>query len=432
MHLYRLALLLFLCIPLAGFSQLNVNFQPIPLSYDINSANPHYALDVNYDNIDLTRQAFHLFLPDTVGSFPLVVYIHGGGFTGGSRDGVLNKPSRIADIKYFLENGIAYASFGYRLIEDDGPDDEGVIKCLNDSKRALQFIRYHAEALHIKKAEVAMTGGSAGAGTSLWIATRDDMADPDATDPVLRESTRVCAVATNGSQASYDLYQWETQVYQDFDGMGTNFTLDSMINLLGFDRASNFYGGIDSTTEILNNPELIQYRQDVNMLYHMSSDDPPFYLRNASGAQHPAQDLFHHSNHGVVMQATALAANLPEVKADIQVAGINTTDGETIPEFLKRHLDACALSTSLESPIVENQLSIYPNPASTQVTIETDQARIEHIRVYSLTGQRIAAFPNIHAYSWTHSTANLNNGMYLIEVIDGLGRRQTKKLVVRR
>ncbi|MEO1627102.1 MAG: alpha/beta hydrolase, partial [Bacteroidota bacterium] len=280
--------LLFLLLSVShGIAQINPRFRPIPSKYNINSPNPSYALNINYDDIDLNKQVFHLFLPDTQGSFPLVVFIHGGGFTGGSPSTVINDPSRRADIKYYLEQGVAYASFGYRLIASNQADNEGVIKCLNDSKRALQFVRYYANDLNIDPERIVLTGGSAGAGTSLWLGTRDDMADPTAADPVLRESTRPCAVAMGGSQATYDLYKWETQVYQNFDGQGTNYTLDSMVNLLGYQRASNFYGGLDSIRQILYDPDLIQYREDVDMLFHMSSDDPPIYFENRSRAVHP-------------------------------------------------------------------------------------------------------------------------------------------------
>jgi hypothetical protein len=53
-------------------------------------------------------------------------------------------------------------------------------------------------------------GGSAGAGTSLWLATHDDLADPAASDPVLRESTRLVCAVCNGTQATYDLTRWES------------------------------------------------------------------------------------------------------------------------------------------------------------------------------------------------------------------------------
>lgn len=212
---YRCLIFLVL-LPFWSFAQLNVQYDTIPSSFNINTANPVYALDINYDTIDIDKQAFHIFLPDTTGVYPLVVFIHGGGFIGGTRDEVLTNPSKIADMKYFLEHGFAYASFGYRLIESNQADTVGVIKCLNDSKRALQFIRYYAPQLHINPLAIALTGNSAGAGTSLWLATRAEMASQNSPDPVLHASTRVCAAAISGSQASYDLYRWETDVYHNF------------------------------------------------------------------------------------------------------------------------------------------------------------------------------------------------------------------------
>tara|TARA_B100001109_G_C18433297_1_gene276487 strand:+ start:269 stop:472 length:204 start_codon:yes stop_codon:yes gene_type:complete len=67
------------------------------------------------------------------------------------------------------------------------------------------------------------------------------MANPNSTDSILKKSTRVCAVDLCNPQATLDLNKWETQVFNNFDGNGTNYTFDSMEVLMGFDRASNFY-----------------------------------------------------------------------------------------------------------------------------------------------------------------------------------------------
>ena len=67
---------------------------------------------------------FHLFLPDTTGSFPLVIFIHVADISN-SPDIVINAVDRQLDIKYFLENGMAYASVGYRLINNLGPGQKG-------------------------------------------------------------------------------------------------------------------------------------------------------------------------------------------------------------------------------------------------------------------------------------------------------------------
>jgi hypothetical protein len=51
---------------------------------------------------------------------------------------------------------------------------------------------------------IALTGGSAGAGISLWVGFHDDMADPASDDPVKRESTRISAMGVGNAQTTYD------------------------------------------------------------------------------------------------------------------------------------------------------------------------------------------------------------------------------------
>ena len=111
----------FLLFSFSGIAQINPQFNATPVNWNINSPNPVFFQNFNYDNIDLNKQVFHLFLPDTTGNFPLVIFIHGGGFTSGTPD-IVSTPVRRQDIKYFLENGIAFASVGYRLINNTGPD----------------------------------------------------------------------------------------------------------------------------------------------------------------------------------------------------------------------------------------------------------------------------------------------------------------------
>ena len=59
---------------------------------------------------------------------------------------------------------------------------------------------------------------------------------------------------------------------------------------MGFDRASNFYGGFDLSIDF-SYPILIQYREDVDQLYQLSLDDPPMFISSQSSALHPSQDL---------------------------------------------------------------------------------------------------------------------------------------------
>lgn len=425
----NLTMSIFLLFNSSVIGQISPQFNQIPASYNVNSQNPVYALDINYDIIDLEKQVFHLFLPDTVGSFPLVIFTHGGGYIGGTPDVVLNTVGYQNSIKYFLENGIAYASLGYRLINNNEPDTVGVIKCLNDGKRALQFIRYYANDLHIDPAKIALLGGSAGASTSYWLGTRSDMADPNALDPILQQSTRVCAVSMAQPQATLDLYKWETQVFNDFDGNGTNFTLDSMENLMGFDRASSFYGGFDSVDQMLYDPILIQYRADVDQLTHLSADDPPMYISSTSSAVHPSEDLFHHSSHGREIHNAALAAGIIEVKANIPALSVNTTNGETSNEFLLRHLNSCSLTTSIKDiKVSENNISIFPNPVVNQFTIRGSLQQY-NIAILDATGQIQRTFNNIEN-SATINISDLPNGVYIIKVkVSSTNELKVKKII---
>jgi acetyl esterase/lipase len=125
---------------------------------------------------------------------PLVVYIHGGGFRAGSKESL--SPALLDGC---LKAGISVMAINYRL----SPEVSFPAHYM-DSARAIQFARSKAKEWNLDPKRVASTGGSAGAGTSLWIGFHDDMADPKNADPVLRESTRLSCMVVGGAQSTYD------------------------------------------------------------------------------------------------------------------------------------------------------------------------------------------------------------------------------------
>jgi len=125
---------------------------------------------------------------------PLLVFIHGGGFQGGGKEAV-----QAYLLNGCLANGISVASINYRL----SPEVKFPAHYM-DSARAIQFARTKAKEWNLDPKRVAASGGSAGAGTSLWIGFHDDMADPKNSDPVLRESTRLSCMVVFGAQSTYD------------------------------------------------------------------------------------------------------------------------------------------------------------------------------------------------------------------------------------
>ncbi|MBK8094911.1 MAG: alpha/beta hydrolase fold domain-containing protein [Verrucomicrobiaceae bacterium] len=122
---------------------------------------------------------------------PLLFFVHGGGWMTGDKA----NPDFLAKC---LENGISVVSINYRLIQDAqaAKIDPPVKACLDDSARALQFVRSQTDVWKIDKERIGGCGGSAGGFTVLWLAFSPDMADAKSTDAVARESTRLrCVMA---------------------------------------------------------------------------------------------------------------------------------------------------------------------------------------------------------------------------------------------
>lgn len=140
------------------------------------------------------RNVIDVWRPKSDKPTPVVIWIHGGGFVAGDKRHYIPSMAQRC-----LDEGMAFASMNYRYSTQapfPGP--------MLDAARAVQYVRHHAAKWNIDPTRIAVSGGSAGAGMSLWVAFRDDMADPMSDDPVARESTRVTAAVVYGAQSSYD------------------------------------------------------------------------------------------------------------------------------------------------------------------------------------------------------------------------------------
>lgn len=144
--------------------------------------------DVAYDN-DHGAQKLDVYLAKSEKPMPTMVYIHGGGWRGGSKNRI--PPWLESAVK---EGWLSVVSVEYRF-SDVAPHPAQV----NDCVRAVQFVRHNAEKWNIDPQRIGATGGSAGGHLSLWVALHDDAARPDSADPIERESSRVaCAVSFAG------------------------------------------------------------------------------------------------------------------------------------------------------------------------------------------------------------------------------------------
>jgi len=147
------------------------------------------------------RNFLDLWLPKGAAPAPLLVYIHGGGWIFGDKTyAMADAPALHLDlVRLMLSHGIAVASINYRYTTM-APLPAPVA----DAARAVQFLRSRAKEWHLNSKRVAAFGTSAGGCTTLWLAYHPDLADPANADPVLRESTRLCAAEGWVAQTSID------------------------------------------------------------------------------------------------------------------------------------------------------------------------------------------------------------------------------------
>lgn len=245
---------------------------------------------------------------------PALISIHGGGFSQGV------KTVRADILDDCLKAGISVFAINYRLTEQAMAPAQFL-----DSARALQFIRHHAKEFNIDPARIALSGGSAGGGISLWIAFHDDLADPKNDDPVLRQSTRVKCVVASAAQTSYDPH-FIKKLFPDND-------VHKIPNIGYLVRAK------PEELESLS-AEKQKILEDVSPINHLTKDDPPVMLSYYFGLDAKVAHAgigIHHPRFG-----EALKKKMDElgVLCELEAGGKRAGGGEPVKviDFLKQNL----------------------------------------------------------------------------------------------
>lgn len=320
--------------------QLQLTFAEAPV--ELPGIDANCALDVRYGEAE--RNLLDICLPESDEPTPLVIFFHGGAFVVGDKADVYDQFA--GDIREFLQAGIAFATVNYSFILAEPPyDDEGVLKSLTDSARALQFMRYHFESLNIDPLQVAAYGASAGAGTSLWLGTHDDLADPDNADPVLRESTRLNAVGAIVTQATYNFLRWEeilAPVVQPLVDAGVLQTAEILSTAAALGADGLLFGSTATDSlEELESEAHRPYMENIDMLALMDASDAPIYAWNDNALfEDDLLNLFlHHTLHILALHDRAQEVGLENVMYALDpVFALEDPSGEGHVSFLKRHI----------------------------------------------------------------------------------------------
>lgn len=115
---------------------------------------------------------------------PVYVWFHGGGLRTGDKSQL--EKNRSATISAFREAGYAVVSCNYPFLSDQIDYKEIAQHCAS----SVQFIRSKEGDWNIDPKRVVCSGVSAGALISEFLGYHDDFANPDAKNPISRQSSR--------------------------------------------------------------------------------------------------------------------------------------------------------------------------------------------------------------------------------------------------
>jgi len=256
------------------------------------SCPPPTLQDVSYGTHP--RNLLDLWQAEATEPTPVVVFIHPGAFLHGDKAAAHRFESH--RIEQCLKNGVSFVSINYRLRTMATLDE-----ILRDCGRAIQHLRARAEEWNLDTTRIAAYGNSAGGGASLWLAVHDDLADPESSDPVLQQSTRLCAAGHLRAQATYDCEQWAEIVGIDPD-WATEWDMRDDLPLYG----------VASRSEV-RSPRAQRIRARVDMLAYLDASDPPLYIHNELPDSPPTNcdEVIHHPRHAFHLAERCRAAGIP-------------------------------------------------------------------------------------------------------------------------
>ena len=198
--------------------------------------------DLVYETVQGRDLPLDLYRPPSKHPTALVIWIHGGGWTSGSKAG--GGPG----VFQLLQRGYAVASVEYRL------SGEAVFPAaIEDCKAAVSFLRLHADKYNLDPQRFGVWGSSAGGHLVSLLGTTNDVDQFD-THPVTRKASSSVQAVCNWFGPSDFLRM------NDFPSRINHDAADS--------PESRFIGGA-----IQENPKKVQR---ANPASYASAGDPPF------------------------------------------------------------------------------------------------------------------------------------------------------------
>ncbi|MBA2116532.1 alpha/beta hydrolase [Bremerella alba] len=197
--------------------------------------------DIEFAQVDGHSLKLDLYLPQEKNA-PMVVWIHGGGWHAGSKDG--------CRVEWLTKHGIAVASISYRLT-----DKATFPAQIHDCKGAIRWLRANADKYGYSADKFGVAGSSAGGHLAALVGTSGDVKALEGdVGGNLDQSSRVSAVVDYYGATDFILRS-KTQPHR------ANKKGSVVYKLLG--------GGADQKVDLA---------RQASAAFHVTEDDPPFLV----------------------------------------------------------------------------------------------------------------------------------------------------------
>ncbi|MDX2248482.1 MAG: alpha/beta hydrolase fold domain-containing protein [Bacteroidia bacterium] len=394
-----------------------------------------YGTVLNYGQVpvDLKMDIFRP-LGDTSTRRPLIVWIHGGGFTSGSKtdlwqmcDSFTRRGYVTASISYRLgfyrQFDPILGEFQYPYTHDEAEFSRAVYRAMQDAKGAIRYLRGHASQYGIDTTCVYVAGESAGGFTALHTAFRDKTnekpASADSIAPVKRfdlfGNLLFSALRPNLGSVEGELNQ-----------NGTSAKVSGIINI---------YGAIEDTLliESANDPALFQYHiledpivhcgtakayyQTPGLIFPFGSAKVPLVHGACRIRERAISVGYTDERHKTYFRTPNLFANPPITPHNFSGEKAFLTD--TLAAFLDKLYCLKNPATSLEKWEEEMQITLFPNPAQDLVTFRIPEIadRTTFAYIHDMSGRLWFSGEIINGSQI--NIESLPGGIYLVKVVAG-------------
>ena len=206
--------------------------------------------EIEYARVNGKPLSLNLYTPaDLSEPFPVIVYIHGGGWSAGKKDDPRGDIMAVSDnLKLAVKSGYAVANVDYRL------SGEATFPAqINDVKAAVRWLRANAGKYNLNSDKFGAWGESAGGHLAALLGVSSDVSALEGNVGITGHSSEMQAVC-----------DW-------FGPTDLTIAQDAVTqkNYVDYTNAvTGIVGGLDQTDRM----------QQANPITYVGSDDPPFYI----------------------------------------------------------------------------------------------------------------------------------------------------------